>query len=104
MNAQVMLHNRLTGVTRLISRNGADAEGNGESSFPSISGDGRVVVFSSEATNIDSPSALWSDIYIHDVQANQTRRVDSVPGTVPNGSTFSPAVNENGEVVALVSR
>ena len=66
-NQQVYIHDRLTGVngtTSFISQSGAIA-GNGNSSKPSVSSDGRFVAFVSGATNIVTGFS-GQQIYVHD--------------------------------------
>lgn len=71
----VFLHDRQTGTFALVSRNSADTPGNGESTTPSISTDGRFVAFASASTNFllsDTNSSV--DVFVRDVVAGTTRR------------------------------
>ncbi|MEX1020915.1 MAG: carboxypeptidase regulatory-like domain-containing protein, partial [Litorilinea sp.] len=49
---QVYLHNRVAGTTTLISRAADGTPGNGDSIQPTLSADGRVLAFQSQATNL----------------------------------------------------
>jgi WD40-like Beta Propeller Repeat len=85
-------------------------EGNGHSQYPSISDDGRRVVFASEATNLSpNDSNTEQDIYIHDRDtdndgildepgAASTRllSVTSTGGSAPFGSATLPKIFGNG--------
>ncbi len=51
--SDVYAHDLGTATTLLMSRNRGGVTANGNSALPAISGDGRVVVFESEATNFD---------------------------------------------------
>jgi len=51
---QLFLHDRLTHTTILISASAAGEQSNNGSSIPSISADGKLVAFHSEATNLVS--------------------------------------------------
>ena len=50
----VFVHERKTGKTKRVSKRSDGTEGDGNSEWASISGDGRYVVFSSDATNLVS--------------------------------------------------
>ena len=64
----VFLHDRQTKQTTLISRSTGGAPGNGGSSAPSISADGRFVAFWSAASNLISgdSNGWWRDVFIYD--------------------------------------
>ena len=70
-----------------------------------LSGDGRYVAFSSDATNLvagDTNGAL--DIFVHDRQTGSTHRVsvDSL-GMEANGVSQNPTISGNGTLVAFRS-
>ena len=70
------------GTTTLVSRaDGATgAGGDASSTQPSISADGRLVVFESEADNLSGDSVdVFSEVFVRDLQANTTTLV-SRPG------------------------
>ncbi|MHB8086478.1 MAG: TolB family protein [Dehalococcoidia bacterium] len=48
----IFVHDRITGVTSRVSVNSNGAEGNGPSSEPKTSGDGRFIAFASGASNL----------------------------------------------------
>lgn len=64
----VFLHDRQTSQTTLISRSTGGAPGNGVSSAPSISADGRFVAFWSGASNLlpGDSNGWWRDVFIYD--------------------------------------
>jgi Tol biopolymer transport system component len=102
----VFVHDRQDGSTRRVSVSSAGVQGNGPSNFPSISADGRFVVFSSSASNLvmGDTNDLW-DIFIHDLQSGKTERVSvATDGTQGNSdSYFQPAVSAGGRLVVFVS-
>jgi hypothetical protein len=57
-----------TGRTHLVSVSSGVVPANADSLSPSISGDGRFVVFTSTATNLDDAAAGggFADVYVHD--------------------------------------
>lgn len=92
-------------TTRIsIASDGTEAM-NGNSTLPSISANGRYVVFSSIATNlVDGDTNELSDIFVHDRQTGQTRPVSiAADGTQANGASFEPAISDDGDYVAFTS-
>ena len=85
--------------------------GNGASSAPSISADGRYVAFVSQATNLLAPDPVvlgGRQIYIHDRQlgqsslASQDNTNTNVEGA--GGISDTPSMNGNGGFVAFFSQ
>jgi hypothetical protein len=88
------------------------AEPNGPSSSPSVTGDGRFVVFASEANNlVKGDSNGWSDIFLRDTCIGAasacvpaTTRLSIGPGGAEaNGASFSPAIGPDGRFVVFNS-
>jgi Tol biopolymer transport system component len=110
-NQQIYAHDRLAGAngtTSLVSKDGAGTAGNGNSSTPSISGDGRFVAFMSLATNLVA-SVSGQQIYFHD-------RITGVNGTNSlvshdnngspvqgNGASSVPSISTNDQVITFAS-
>jgi hypothetical protein len=93
-----------------VGLNGTDP--NGSSSSPSVTTDGRFVVFSSEANNlVKGDSNGWSDIFLRDtciaatsVCVPVTIRVSIGPdGAEANGASLSPAIGPDGRFVIFNS-
>jgi Tol biopolymer transport system component len=92
-----------TTVRASEARGGQDATRN--SSWPSVSDDGRFVAFSSWASNL-VPHDLKdsSDIFIRDLLTSTTTRVSvDSNGSEANGSSFTPSISADGNVVAFRS-
>ncbi|MGN6546234.1 MAG: SdrD B-like domain-containing protein [Aureliella sp.] len=70
-----------------------------------ISGDGRYVAFQSDASDlVDGDTNNVSDIFVRDLQQSVTRRVSvSSVDVQGNGSSLSPAISDDGAVVAFES-
>jgi len=103
----VFVHDRQTGVTTRVSVSSTGQEADGESSnfSPSISGDGRVVVFQSFADNLVAGDTNRApDVFAHDRATGTTTRVsvDSA-GTQANGGSGFPDVSADGRYVAFQS-
>ena len=74
----IFVHDRQTGQTTRVSVDSSGFEANGESAeHPvEISGDGRFVAFSSDATNlVNGDTNGVTDVFVHDRQTGQTARV-----------------------------
>lgn len=72
----IYVHDRDTGETNLVSANTDGQPGDGQSSSPSISANGRFVVFTSEAEDLspDDGNDL-PDVFLRDLQAGTTEIV-----------------------------
>ncbi len=92
------------GTTR-VSVDSAGVEGNRESQFPSISPDGQLVAFSSDASNLVAGDTNGrEDVFVHDRTTGQTQRVslDSA-GEQGNGGSKYPSISADGQDVAFQS-
>lgn len=104
--SQIYLHDWQTNQTSLVSRDSGVAitAGNGVSSAPSISSDGRFVAFFSSSTNLVT-GVSGQQIYLRDFQTGVTSLVskDNL-GNQANGlTTTSPSISSNGRFIAYVS-
>lgn len=101
----IFIRDTQDGTTTRVSVSTASAESNGNSSDPVISGDGRYVVFQSDATNLVAMDTnTKSDIFIHDTQNSTTDRVSISDSEVEaNNGSASPAISADGRYVTFVS-
>ena len=108
-NQQIYIHDRLTGAngtTSLISKDSSATAGNGNSSTPSISGDGRFVAFMSLASNLVA-GVSGQQIYLHDrnTGVNGTNSLISHDNNgSPNAGQWNssaPSISSNGQVLPL---
>lgn len=85
---------------------------NGPSASPSVTSDGRFVVFASEANNlVKEDSNGWSDVFLRDTCIDAasacvpaTIRLSIGPdGAEANGASFSPAISPDGRFVIFNS-
>jgi Tol biopolymer transport system component len=102
---QVWVRDLVHGTTRLVSASTNGAPGNMASHSASISGDGRLVAFSSGASNLGpSDENKLSDIYVRDVQAGTTTLVSRTKrGKAANGDSSRPMIATDGQFIAFVS-
>jgi Tol biopolymer transport system component len=101
----IFVHDTQTGTTTRVSLRTDGTQGNGSSSYPSISADGRYVAFSSEASNMVSGDTNGGgDIFVHDTQTGTTTRVSlATDGTEGNGGSHLPSISADGRYVAFIS-
>ena len=105
---QVYVHNRQTSQIEVISRDSdttAVNEGNGVSSDPAISADGRFVAFVSQSTNLVT-GVSGQQVYLRDRQTGQTTLVsrNTAGLTASAGSNnTAPAISSDGQFIAFVS-
>ncbi len=101
----IFIRDRFRAITSQASVAANGEPGDGRSTTPVLSADGRIVVFSSRATNLvldDTNEA--EDIFIHDRRLGDVTRLSlSSDGTQANGNSFAPALSADGLVVAFES-
>ncbi len=95
-NAQVdiFLHDRQTlSTTRLsVATGGVQATG-AQSSFPTLSADGRYSAFLSLAGNlVPGDTNGFNDVFVHDALTGTTTRVILANGNQPDNNSFQPAL------------
>jgi Tol biopolymer transport system component len=101
----VFVRDRTANTTARVSVVGASTQANKDSWQPSLSGDGRYVVFASDASNlVAADSNGVADIFLRDRTANATARlsVDGIGGQ-SDGPSYNPAISNDGRYVAFDS-
>ncbi|HET7735476.1 MAG TPA: hypothetical protein VFK52_05850 [Nocardioidaceae bacterium] len=100
---------RFTVATKKIVRlsiNSAERQANGDSFEPVVSGDGKVVVFTSDATNlVKGDTNGYDDIFVRTGgTTGTTRRVSlSAGGKQANADSWGPSVPSMGVFIAFAS-
>lgn len=118
---QIFVRDRAAKTTTLVSTNARGERGDGNSLQPTISGDGRYVVFESLAGNlvegdtfcasrgvvhymveeVDQP--CW-DVYVKDLQTGAVQRASiGSSGEVPNNGSRQPRISADGRYVTFQS-
>jgi Tol biopolymer transport system component len=98
----VFVRDRLAGTTRLVSLSPAGTQFNGPSLFPSISADGRLVVW--ESISIAPDGSSTDDVFIRDLVEGITSQVSvGIGGREPNGRSGKPHISADGRYVAFES-
>jgi Tol biopolymer transport system component len=101
----IFLRDTQTGITTRLSVDSSGTQGNEDSYSPSISADGRFVVFGSDATNLVSGDTNGkSDIFLRDIQTGKTKRLSlDSSGTQGNEDSYSPSISADGCYVVFAS-
>jgi Tol biopolymer transport system component len=103
--ADVYVRDAVTNTTTRVSRSHTGQDTNGASYDPAISGDGRHVVFVSEASNLTRDSGRHvAQVYSRDIVNGVTELLSRNPsGRRANGPSAHPAVSHDGSTVAFQS-
>ncbi|HVS58178.1 MAG TPA: hypothetical protein VHD60_00360 [Candidatus Saccharimonadales bacterium] len=105
----IFLHDMQTGATQIVDTNSNGvADGTYGSMEPSVSADGRYVVFSSFSTNLVTTPSLtshsYSYVYLKDMQTGTVELLSiGTGGSAPNGSSGYPRIDCGGDEVAFYS-
>lgn len=106
-HGDIFVHDRVGGATTRISvaSDGTQANSSAEFYDVSISGDGRYVAYSSEASNlVTGDTNNWNDVFVRDRVAGTTARVSvASDGTEANHRSFGPAISGDGRYITYYS-
>ncbi|MBC7288836.1 MAG: hypothetical protein H5T86_12540 [Armatimonadetes bacterium] len=103
--ADIFVHDRLTGRTERVSVSSTGQQGDEFSCQPSISAEGRFVAFRSFASNLVPGDANGvQDIFVHDRLGGSTERVSvSSTGRQGRNTSLQPSISADGRFVAFES-
>ncbi len=101
----IFVLDRNTGVTERVSTNSFGIQSNGPSERPSISDDGRFVVFESTATNLtdDVGGLAGVKVYMKDRVTGETRLVSRSNAGVPMANSLRSSITSDGRWIAFES-
>jgi hypothetical protein len=104
--ADIFLKQPGSGAVRLISSSSAGVAGNGHSSLASFSANGQFVIFQSGATNLAAADTNpRSDIYVKNLQTNETKLVSSsAAGVVGDGLSTKGRLSSDGHYAVFSSQ
>src|SRR5215218_6172717 len=93
------------GTTSLVSAAVGDAEPDGSSTQPAISGDGRYVAFTSSSANlVTGDTNGHTDVFLRDLRTDKTEIVNvSDAGAQGDKDSSKPAIDASGRFVAFLS-
>lgn len=103
----IFVYDRALGVTERVSVGSSGEEGNGDSTAPAISADGRFVAFVSAATNLVPGGTLRPQVFVHDRATGETAVVSINPLGDMDRSAAGPesflTVSADGRWIAFSS-
>ncbi len=112
----LFLHSMADGTTRLLSRAAGTVATAGDKPVPNngqglplaLSGDGRWVVFSSDATNLvegQNSVSRWNDVFLFDRDRGELELISHPAGrpTQGTGSVYDPGISLDGRWIAFTS-
>ena len=101
----VFVRDMRTNTTIRASVDTAGGNANGDSFYPTISGDGRYVAFASRATDlVAGDGSAAEDIFVRDLQSGTTTRVTvDTAGGDPNADTLTSGISADGRHVVFAS-
>lgn len=102
---QIFWRDRNTGITKLISISPNGEEGNGESYYPAISGDGKSVAFESYSSNLVTDDKNGTrDIFVWHSATNKIERVSvGDDDKDANAESYEASVSDDGNFIAFTS-
>ncbi len=105
LHLDVFVRDRTAGTTSRLSVF-SGREGNGDAFDPHISGDGSVVAFDSDASNLTSPpdTSGNSDVFVDVLSSRVIQRIStSTAGGNSNGDSFNAGLSGDGRFVVFES-
>jgi Tol biopolymer transport system component len=108
----VYVRDRVAGTTTLVSVSSQGDPGDGFSSTPAVSADGRIVTFSSSSSNLVADDTNTCpgvggncpDVFAHDRQTGITERVSvSTSGAQTDGYSQDASINADGRFITFWS-
>ena len=101
----VFVRDLVTGTTTLGSVGPRGARSDGDSTDPSLSGNGRYLAFASDARTFAGANAEHRyEVYLRDLVTGTTRLLSAGPyGGAVDGASVTPVVSQNGQTVAYAS-
>jgi Tol biopolymer transport system component len=100
----IFVRDLTSGTTELVSVASDGSQADQNSFEPDLSGDGRYVVFRSNASNLVLDDLNQrTDIFVHDRDRGLTQRVGQPPGGESNGNSTNPSISEDGRWIVFES-
>lgn len=94
-SSDIFVHDRITGITSLVSKTSAGIQTNGSSTYSSISADGRLVAFESNAQNlVPSVDFRNTEVFVHD-------RATGITSLISKSVNTNNPIGTNGKAPAL---
>jgi Tol biopolymer transport system component len=106
LKTEIVVRDRTADTTKFITR--AHGPPDGQSRAPDVSDDGRIVVFTSSATNLLSEqdaNGPQEDVYCYEIDSGTLRRlsVDSAGVQRSIGASMQPSLSADGRRITFIS-
>lgn len=103
--SDVFVRDRKSGRTERVSLRSNGAQGNSWSGYAAISGNGRFVAFTAEASNlVQGDTNGVQDVFVHDRRTDTTARISiNGRGRQGNGDSAYPSISATGRFVVFSS-
>jgi len=104
-NSDIFVYDRNTDKVERVSLSSSGVQANADAYDPSISADGRYVVYQSEASNLVAGDTNGvTDIFVYDRKTDTTERVSVASnGAQANSFSLGPEISANGRYVTFYS-
>jgi hypothetical protein len=100
----IFLHDRISGLTSLVSVNNDGQASSSDSFGPALAKDTNKVAFATNASLVDADSNGTTDIYTRDMLNEQTKLISvSSDGGQANSSSGGSTISADGQIVAFHS-
>jgi hypothetical protein len=102
---QIFWRDRNTGITKLISSSASGEEGNADSYYPAISGDGKSVAFESHSSNLaEGDKNGLRDVFVWNASAGKVQMVSIGNNmTAADAESYEASVSGDGNLIAFTS-
>jgi hypothetical protein len=102
---QIFWRDRNTGTTKLISSSASGEEGNADSYYPAISGDGKTVAFESNSSNlVEDDKNGFRDVFVWRAETGKIQTVSvGKNGAAADAESYEASVSGDGNLIAFTS-
>jgi len=102
---QIFWRDRNTGTTKMISASAGGEEGNADSYYPAISGDGKTVAFESNSSNlVEGDKNGLKDVFAWNAKTGKIQTVSvGKNGTAADAESYEASVSGDGNLIAFTS-
>jgi hypothetical protein len=102
---QIFWRDRNTGTTKLVSSSPSGEEGNADSYYPAISGDGKTVAFESNSSNlVENDKNGFRDVFVWQASTGKIQTVSvGKNGAAADAESYEASVSGDGNLIAFTS-
>ena len=102
---QIFWRDRNAGITKLVSSSASGEEGNADSYYPAISGDGKTVAFESNSSNlVENDKNGLKDVFVWSAATGKIQTVSvGKSGTAADAESYEASVSGDGNLIAFTS-